>query len=212
MVKNHSKQICKKIGILFFIFTLTFCTISFIITKNDPFITLIEDKPLTFTNKYDSKAVLLIPAAYTNSDGTIQGEYRIAGKTYGTPSRKERISLHPQKGLIISGKWQSDYGFQQTVLVKNGKIRLHDDSKKRFRRAFCVVDGKLAILQSKIPQTLNDFSRSLLSYCDNAVNLDTGDFGYGWYGKVKFSGWAFYNKHKQSNWLYIDTISSSVSG
>lgn len=173
------------------------------ITKNDPFITFIEDKPLLFTDKYDSKATLLIPAAYTNPDGTIQGEYRIAGETYGTPSRKERISLHPDKGLVISGKWHSDYGFQQTVLVKNGKIRRHNDSRKRFRRALCTVDGQLAILQSKIPQTLNAFSQSLSSYCDNAVNLDTGDFGYGWYGRVRFSRWASYNKKKQTNWIYI---------
>lgn len=173
-------------------------------TRNEPIITYIEDKPLLFTDKYVSKAKLLIPAAYTNLDGTIQGEYRIAGKTYGTPSRKERISLHPQKGLVISGKWQSDYGFQQTVLVKNGKVRSHDDSKKRFRRALCTVDGRLAILQSKIPQTLNTFSYSLLDiHCDNAVNLDTGDFGYGWYGKTRFSRWAFYNKRKQTNWIYI---------
>lgn len=173
------------------------------ITCKEPLVILIEDKPLLFTDKYDSKATLMIPAAYTNPDGTIQGEYRIAGKTYGTPSRKERISLHPQKGLVISGKWQSDYGFQQTVLIKNGKIRKHDDTKKRFRRALCTVDGQLAILQSKIPQTLNAFSQSLSRYCDNAVNLDTGDFGYGWYGRVRFSRWAFYNKRKQTNWIYI---------
>jgi hypothetical protein len=173
------------------------------ITCKDPIIILIDDKPLLFTDKYDSKATLLIPAAYTNPDGTIQGEYRIAGKTYGTPSRKERISLHPQKGLVISGKWQADYGFQQTVLVKNGKVHRHNDSKKRFRRALCTVDGQLAILQSKIPQTLNEFSQSLNSYCDNAVNLDTGDFGYGWYGKTRFSSWASYKKNKQTNWIYI---------
>lgn len=173
------------------------------ITCKEPLVILIEDKPLLFTDKYDSKATLMIPAAYTNPDGTIQGEYRIAGKTYGTPSRKERISLHPQKGLVISGKWQADYGFQQTVLIKNGKIRKHGDTKKRFRRALCTVDGQLAILQSKIPQTLNAFSQSLSRYCDNAVNLDTGDFGYGWYGRVRFSRWAFYNKRKQTNWIYI---------
>lgn len=203
MNKINCKQIYEKVGILFFLFILTCCITSFIITKNDPFVTFINDKPLLFTDKYDSKATLIIPAAYTNPDGTIQGEYRIAGKTYGTPSRKERISLHPQKGLVISGKWQSDYGFQQTVLIKNGKIRKHDDTKKRFRRALCTVDGQIAILQSKIPQTLNEFSQSLDGYCDNAVNLDTGDFGYGWYGRAKFSPWAFYNKHKQTNWLYI---------
>ena len=79
-----------------------------------------ESEKLHFTNQYDKNALLMIPAAYTNEDGTIQGEYRIDGKIYGTPSRKERISLHPTRGIIISGSWHSDNGFQQTVLVKNG--------------------------------------------------------------------------------------------
>ena len=67
-----------------------------------------ESKELIFTNQYDNDALLMIPAAYTNEDGTIQGEYRIDGKTYGTPSRKERISLHPTRGIVISGSWHSD--------------------------------------------------------------------------------------------------------
>lgn len=50
-----------------------------------------ESKDLIFTDQYDKDALLMIPAAYTNEDGTIQEEYRIDGKTYGTPLRKERI-------------------------------------------------------------------------------------------------------------------------
>ena len=42
-----------------------------------------ESKDLVFTNQYDEDALLMIPAAYTNEDGTIQGEYRIDGKIYG---------------------------------------------------------------------------------------------------------------------------------
>ena len=205
-VKNMTAKCIKSFKVIAWSIAgvLVLClAVLFGITCKDPIIILIDDTPLLFTDKYDSKATLLIPAAYTNPDGTIQGEYRIAGKTYGTPSRKERISLHPQKGLVISGKWQADYGFQQTVLVKNGKVRPHNDSKKRFRRALCTVDGQLAILQSKILQTLNEFSQSLNSYCDNTVNLDMGDFGYGWYGKTRFSRWASYNKNKQTNWIYI---------
>ena len=43
-----------------------------------------EGKDLIFTSQYDKDALLMIPAAYTNEDGTIQGEYRIDGKIYGT--------------------------------------------------------------------------------------------------------------------------------
>ena len=165
-----------------------------------------EGKDLIFTNKYDKDALLMIPAAYTNEDGTIQGEYRIDGKTYGTPSRKERISLHPVKGIVISGSWHSDNGFQQTVLVKNGKERMHDDNRKRIRRALCneSKDGcLLMIVESATPMTLSDFAKELSKICYTAVNLDTGNYGYGWYGKMKFSRWAYYNKGRQTNWICI---------
>ena len=165
-----------------------------------------EGKYLIFTSQYDKDALLMIPAAYTNEDGTIQGEYRIDGKIYGTPSRKERISLHPTKGIVISGSWHSDNGFQQTVLVKNGKARMHDDNRKRIRRALCneSKDGcLLMIVESATPMTLSDFAKELSKICYTAVNLDTGNYGYGWYGKMKFSRWAYYNKGKQTNWICI---------
>ena len=165
-----------------------------------------EGKYLIFTSQYDKDALLMIPAAYTNEDGTIQGEYRIDGKIYGTPSRKERISLHPVKGIVISGSWHSDNGFQQTVLVKNGRARMHDDSRKRIRRALCneSKDGcLLMIVESATPMTLSDFAKELSKICYTAVNLDTGNYGYGWYGKMKFSRWSYYNKGKQTNWICI---------
>ena len=165
-----------------------------------------EGKDLIFTNKYDKDALLMIPAAYTNEDGTIQGEYRIGGKIYGTPSRKERISLHPAKGIVISGSWHSGNGFQQTVLVKNGRARMHDDTRKRIRRALCNENStgcSFMIVESAAPMTLSDFAKELSKICYTAVNLDTGNYGYGWYGKLKFSRWAYYNKNKQTNWICI---------
>ena len=140
-----------------------------------------EGTELHFTNEYDKDALLMIPAAYTNEDGTIQGEYRIDGKTYGTPSRKERISLHPVKGIVISGR-------------------------KRIRRALCneSKDGcLLMIVESATPMTLSDFAKELSKICYTAVNLDTGNYGYGWYGKMKFSRWTYYNKGKQTNWICV---------
>lgn len=178
--------------------------VRFVLVCREPEIIPIEIGEVHFTDKYNPEARLLIPAAYTGEDGTIEGEYRIDGKTYGTPVRKERISLHPVKGLVISGKWHSDYGFQQTVLVKNGRIRSHDDPHKAFRRALGTVDGQLCIFQSRIPMTLNRFSESIHKYCINAVNLDMGDYGYGWYGKRKFSRIFRYNRDKQTNWLCIE--------
>lgn len=193
----------KKFIIGIIILFLVIFSICFGITAKDPFIIPIHTNELLFTTTFDSSATLLIPAAYTNEDETIVGEYRIAGKTYSTPTRKERISLHPTKGLIISGQWHSDYGFQQTVLVKNYKVRYHDDSRKAFRRALATVNGRLTILESKIPMTINQFSESIHKYCSNAVNLDMGDYGYGWYKNIKFSRLFKYNQDKQTNWIYL---------
>lgn len=180
---------------------LTIFAICFGITAKDPIIIPIHTNNILFTTTFDSTATLLIPAAYSQSSQP-QGEYRIAGKTYGSPVRKERISI-TSKGLVISGTWQSDYGFQQTVLIKNSKIRYHDDNKFAFRRALATVDGQLTILQSKIPMTLNQFSESIHPICSNAVNLDMGDYGYGWYKNIKFSQFFKYNQDKQTNWLYL---------
>lgn len=191
----------KKIIIEFLIVLLSIFAICFGITAKDPIIIPIHTNQIQFTTTFDSSATLLIPAAYTENNKP-QGEYRIAGVTYGSPVRKERISI-TSTGLIISGSWYSDYGFQQTVLVKNHKIRYHNDSKYAFRRALATVDGQLTILQSKIPMTLNQFSESIHPYCLNAVNLDMGDYGYGWYKNIKFSQLFKHNQDKQTNWLYI---------
>lgn len=191
----------KKIIIGFLIILLSIFTICFGITAKDPIIIPIHTNQIQFTTTFDSSATLLIPAAYTENNKP-QGEYRIAGVTYGSPVRKERISI-TSIGLIISGSWYSDYGFQQTVLIKNHKIRYHNDSKYAFRRALATVDGQLTILQSKIPMTLNQFSESIHPYCLNAVNLDMGNYGYGWYKNIKFSQLFKYNQDKQTNWLYI---------
>lgn len=167
----------------------------------------IEDSGrLRFTDQYDPEALLMIPAAYTGKDGEIEGEYRINGEVFGTPSRKERISLHPTRGIVISGSWHSGNGFQQTVLVKNGRPRMHEDARRRFRRALCNEDKtgcSLMIVESSVPMTLSDFAKDLSNICWSAVNLDMGDYGYGWYGDIRFSRWAYYNRGRQTNWLCI---------
>ena len=83
---------------------------------------------------------------------------------------------------------------------------MHDDSRKRIRRALCNENKtgyELMIVESAVPVTLSDFAKELSKICYTAVNLDTGNYGYGWYGKMKFSRWAYYNKGKQTNWICI---------
>ena len=164
----------------------------------------IEGK-LCFTDTYIQDAALCIPAAYTGYHDDIEGEYRINGKTYGQQTLKERVSLHPQKGLLISKEWQADSGFQQHVLVKNGKVRTFKDQRRFRRRALCCnkeEPNKLFIIQSRDKMTMNEFVAEVSKYSWNAVNLDMGRWGYGWAGENILSPWAIVFKHWQTNWIY----------
>lgn len=160
---------------------------------------------LGFTDTYIPDASLCIPAAYTGYNDDIEGEYRINGKTYGQQTLKERISIHPQKGLLISKEWQADVGFQQHVLVKNGKVRSFKDQRRFRRRALCCnkeEPNKLFIIQSRDKMTMNEFAAEVSKYSCNAVNLDMGRWGYGWAGENILSPWAIVFKHWQTNWIY----------
>ena len=166
----------------------------------------IEGK-LCFTDTYIQDAALCIPAAYTGYHDDIEGEYRINGKTYGQQTLKERVSIHPQKGLLISKEWQADSGFQQHVLVKNGKVRTFKDQRRFRRRALCCnkeEPNKLFIIQSRDKMTMNEFAVEVSKYSCNAVNLDMGRWGYGWAGDKILSPWAIVFKHWQTNWIYCE--------
>ena len=160
---------------------------------------------LGFTDTYIPDASLCIPGAYTGYNDDIEGEYRINGKTYGQQSLKERISIHPKKGLLISQEWLADTGFQQHVLVKNGKVRRFKDQRRFRRRALCCnkeEPNKLFIIQSRDKMTMNEFAAEVSKYSWNAVNLDMGRWGYGWVGENILSPWAIIFKDWQTNWIY----------
>ena len=168
-------------------------------------LTIIQiDGELRFVDKYNPDARVCIPAAYTDLEGEIEGEYRINGRTYGSKSLSERTSIHPTKGLIIGKKWNSDNGFQQHVLVKNGVARKFRDERKFRRRALCCDSsdpGKLFIVETKRRMTMNEFATALTEHCTNAVNLDMGRWGYGWVGNKQLSLWAYFFKDWQTSWL-----------
>lgn len=158
-----------------------------------------------FTDRYQPNASMCIPAAYTGYDGKIEGEYRIKGKTYGGQSLKERVSLHPSKGIVISSEWASGNGFQQHVLVKSGKLRHFKDKRRFRRRALCSDDSSLGafiIIESTRKMTMNEFASEVAKYSKNAVNLDMGRWGYGWIGDKIHSPWAVFFKNWQTNWIY----------
>ena len=160
---------------------------------------------LEFTDKYQPDAAVCIPAAYTDCDGKIVGQYRIKSKPCGSKVFKERVSLHPSKGLVISSEWTSANGFQQHVLVKNGKVRSFKDKRKFRRRALCSDDskpGSYLIIESTRRMTMNEFSAEVAKHSNNAVNLDMGRWGYGWIGKKKLSRWTRVYRNWQTNWIY----------
>ena len=166
----------------------------------------IEGK-LVFTDKYDPDAKVCIPAAYTGTDEKIEGQYRINGVTKGEKRLKERVSLHPTKGIVISTQWQSANGFQQHILVKDGKVRSFRDKCRFRRRALCNDASNLDslfIIESRCRMTMNEFAAVLSKHSTNAVNLDMGRWGYGWNDKRKLSRWAAPFKNWQTNWIVIN--------
>ena len=165
----------------------------------------IEGK-LVFTDKYDPDAKVCIPAAYTGTNGKIEGQYRINGITKGGKGLKERVSLHPTKGIVISTQWQSVNGFQQHVLVKDGKVRNFRDKRRFRRRALCndaSNPDSLFIIESRCRMTMNEFAAVLSKHSTNAINLDMGRWGYGWCGTRKLSLWAWPFKKRQTNWIVV---------
>lgn len=165
----------------------------------------IEGK-LVFTDKYDPDAKVCIPAAYTGTNGKIEGQYRINGIIKGGKGLKERVSLHPTKGIVISTQWQSNNGFQQHVLIKDGKMRKFRDKRRFRRRALCndaSNPDSLFIIETKCRMTMNEFAEVLSKHSTNAVNLDMGRWGYGWNEKRKLSRWAAPFKSWQTNWIVV---------
>lgn len=173
----------------------------------DPVMSFPIEGKLVFTDKYDPDAKVCIPAAYTRMDGKIEGLYRINGVTGGRKTLKERVSLHPTKGIVISAQWQSANGFQQHILVKDGTMRHFKDQRKFRRRALCndaSNPDSLFIIESRGRMTMNEFAEVLTEYSTNAVNLDMGRWGYAWIDKRNLSRWAAPFKGWQTNWIVIN--------
>ena len=135
---------------------------------------------------------IIIPAAFTDTDGNISGSYRYDGNIFRNgKALNMRVSL---KGdlFYISRQWMSDNGFQQLTLVYNSKPMKFYDSRRSIRRALCKDEKGAFILQSNYPMTLSEFASECGKCSTNAAYLDMGEYGYGYIKKYRIIR-AFYN-------------------
>ena len=156
---------------------------------------------LGWTTERPQGAKMCVPAAFTNEDGKIEGEYRIDGKIYN-PNGRTKVSVCKDI-FYIDRQWHSDTGFQQLPLVYNGKAMKFKDTRKSIRRALCKKDKHMFLVESRRRMTLTGFAAECAKISSNAVYLDMGEYGYGYIGNKTLSLWAFYARNKQTNWLYI---------
>lgn len=156
----------------------------------------------------DADSVLLcVPAAYSDKDGRVLGQSMKEGMVKGY--------LHPNTGCTsLKGdmfyadyRWLSDEGFQQHTLVLDSNAKSFRDKRYKVRRALCKNSEGVFIVQSNFPMTLNGFANRLALKYTNAVNLDMGHVGYGffrWHGMyVPLSLWTWFNREEQTNWLIV---------
>lgn len=179
-------------------------------------------------SKSDTAIKLCIPAAFTQlDDGSIDGLFIINGIF----TKREKVNHHLGGGfLIINDKisiFKTDDGkylteswkdsianlkgsfFQQIQMVRDGEnLEFHKDQKRFQRRAVAVfVDGKIAVIESKSPITLQEFANDLMKMkVQDAIYTDMGSYDEGWVrnlenGAISVIGNSRIETEKQSNWL-----------
>lgn len=187
------------------------CSLSFLVhfafLRNRVRIIELPKGELQWSTHRPSNASLCVPAAYSeNMEGVICGQYNINGY-FGTRMNRLHFVSLKDNSFILDKKWHSSVGFQQHALVYNSKVRSFSDSRKSIRRALCKKNGRAFILESYYPMTLSAFARECGKHATDALNLDMGIYGFGYYSwhniKLPLSPWAFFWKKRQSNWLYI---------
>lgn len=168
----------------------------------------IPEGELHWSTSRPENARLCVPAAYSSRENEVLGQYILDDKVHGSLSPgKARVSI--KNGIFyVEYKWFSGEGFQQHSLVVDSVPRHFTDKRYTIRRALCKKGSKQFILQSHLPMSLNSFARVCARKATNAVNLDMGDYAYGYHRvagvKVPLTFWAWFNKDAQSNWLYVE--------
>lgn len=162
----------------------------------------IPEGELRWSNVKPTHYRFCVPAAFTDTEGKIEGEYIIDGIVFNK-NNKKKVSIC-NNTFYIDNEWRSDNGFQQLILVKNNKANLFKDERKAIRRALCKDNNKSFIIESASRITLSEFAKLCKDYCSDAVYLDSGIYGYGIINDKSVFTWAYFWRNLQTNWLYIE--------
>lgn len=153
-------------------------------------------------NKDDDSVILVCAAAYTvkcldhfNHENII-GNHISGGKLYkgaSSKSYKGAFSFYDRIPHFAYDNWNADFqhasskggcGFAQDMMIHNGGIVNHSrkNNDEDLYRALCLINGKLAVADSKEKIPFGDFIINLLNAgATEAIYLDMGGWKYSWY-------------------------------
>ena len=159
--------------------------------------------------KSEDSVILVCAAAYTVKcldhfeHSNIIGNHVSGGKLYnGAPMKLEKgakacyrgaFSFYDDKPHFAYDNWNVDFhkaaqrggcGFAQDMMLHQGGIVNHwrEDSSKNQFRALCLIDGKVAVADSKEVLPFRDFIQNLIrAGATEAIYLDMGGWKHSWY-------------------------------
>lgn len=153
-------------------------------------------------DKNEDSVIMTCAAAYTAKylkdfdHMNIRGNHISGGKLYNGSScnaYRGAFTFYDGDTHFAYDNWNEDYqnavskggcGFAQDMMIHHGGIVNHsrkDDDKDLFR-ALCMIDGKLAVIDSKEIISFGSFIRNLQNAgATEAIYLDMGGWKHSWY-------------------------------
>lgn len=154
-------------------------------------------------SKDDASVIMVAAGAFTAGEAEEEAQGKIAGDHVSTGVRKKGYVCPRNNGAFVYYDGQPKFihknydreldlaaenggcGFTQEMMIHNGMIVAHtcpDGNVNEFR-ALCMVNGKLAVVDSRGSVKFGDFIRKLRQAgVTEALYLDMGDgWNYSWY-------------------------------
>lgn len=174
--------------------------------------------------KSDENVILTCAAAYTVkklnsfSHSNIIGDHISNGKRYSGASSKTyrgAFVFYNGKAHFVYDDWSKEFkeaaskggcGFAQDMMIHNGEIIDYCRKKTSSAefRALCLIDGKVAVVDSKGVQKFGDFVDELSELgVTEAIYLDMGDWKHSWYRNSDGQAVDIYPKPNKyaTNWI-----------